>query len=57
METINTIQCPYCNCKIEPWEYVETGDMDGSFKMECEKCKKPFIVNFKTDIIFNTFIE
>lgn len=57
METINSIQCPYCDCKIEPWEYVETGDMDGSFKMECEECKKPFIVNFKTDMMFNTFIE
>ena len=56
METVNIIQCPYCKALIEPWDYVETGDMEGGFTMECEECGKEFSVSFSTDIKFKTNI-
>lgn len=27
-KTINIIKCPYCNTEMEPWDYLETGDME-----------------------------
>lgn len=54
MESINIIQCPYCWHLIEPWDFIDTGDMEGEFEMECEECGKEFNVKFETDIRFNT---
>lgn len=54
METVNVIQCPHCNAKIEPWDYVGIGDMKGDFKMDCIECGKEFSVSFETDIRFKT---
>ena len=56
MKSINIIQCPYCNHFIEPWDFIDTGDMEGEFTMECEKCEKEFSVKFETDIKFTTDI-
>jgi DNA-directed RNA polymerase subunit M/transcription elongation factor TFIIS len=54
METLNIIQCPHCKALMEPWDYIETGDMEGDFRMNCEECGKKFSVNFSTDIRFKT---
>lgn len=54
METVNVIVCPHCNTKIEPWDYVETGDMEGEFEMDCTECGESFKVSFETDIRFKT---
>lgn len=54
MESVNVIQCPHCGALIEPWDYIETGDMEGDFSMDCEVCGKPFAVEFSTDIKFTT---
>nr|DAF76807.1 MAG TPA: DNA-directed RNA polymerase subunit [Caudoviricetes sp.] len=54
METVNIIQCPHCGAKIEPWDFIDTGDMDGNFDMDCEECGKNFKVSFETDIRFKT---
>lgn len=52
MEDIS-IYCPYCHHKHENWQdYIDTGDMDGEFPVECEKCGKKFIVSFNTTIKF-----
>ena len=56
MDTINVIQCPHCNHLIEPWDFVDTGDMEGEFEMECEECGEQFSVSFETDIRFTTKI-
>lgn len=55
-KTINTIKCPYCNTEMEPWEYLETVDMEGDFTMNCEnpECEEEFNVSFTTDVIFST---
>lgn len=54
MESVNIIQCPYCKALIEPWDYIECGDMEGTFTMDCEECTNNFDVNFTTDIRFIT---
>lgn len=53
-KTINEIKCPHCNGLIEPWDYMDCGDMDGEFTLNCEHCEKEFNVNFTTEIIFRT---
>ena len=55
-KTINIITCPYCNTEMEPWDYLETGDMEGDFTLNCEnpKCSKEFNVSFTTDVTFLT---
>ncbi|MGU8836315.1 hypothetical protein ACSW8S_17405 (plasmid) [Clostridium perfringens] len=55
-KTINIIQCPHCKELIEPWDFVETGDMEGDFTLECTNpnCQKEFNVEFKTEISFTT---
>lgn len=54
MESVNVIQCPHCWHLIEPWDFIDVGDMEGEFEMECEECGKEFLVKFETDIRFNT---
>ena len=54
METVNVIKCPHCKTMIEPWEYIDTGDMEGNFSMTCEECGREFNVSFTTDIKFTT---
>lgn len=56
LKTINIIKCPHCNTEMEPWEYLDTGDMDGDFTLHCEnpECEKEFNVSFTTDVIFLT---
>ena len=46
------IVCPYCGHKHDGLDYVETGDMEGDFSMECEACGKEFNVSFTTTINF-----
>ena len=31
MESINIIQCPHCKVLIEPWDFLDIGDMEGDF--------------------------
>lgn len=51
----NVIQCPHCDYEHEEyWEYIETADMEGEFKMDCEGCDREFYVNFHTDVWFHT---
>ena len=54
MESINIIQCPHCSHLIEPWDFMDIGDMEGEFEMDCEECGKSFKVDFETDIRFKT---
>lgn len=54
METTNIIQCPHCKHLIEPWDFLDTGDMEGEFDLKCEECGIEFLVKFESDIRFNT---
>ena len=54
METVNIIICPHCNAKIVPWDYIENGEMEGDFNMDCTECRKEFSVSFETDVKFKT---
>ena len=56
MKSINIIKCHNYSHFIEPWDFMDIGDMEGEFTMECEKCKKEFLVKFETDIKFTTDI-
>lgn len=49
MKWSNAIQCPHCKKEqFDPLtDLVETGDMDGSFKHECENCNEIFVVYFE----------
>lgn len=42
------IECPHCNKnQIEDiYDLVDTGDQEGKFNMNCNECKKEFIVEF-----------
>lgn len=57
MESINIIQCPHCKHFIEPWDFIDTGDMEGEFDLEREECGIEFLVKFETDIRFNTTVK
>lgn len=53
-----SIECPHCRYKHENWsDYIENGDMDGEFNMNCEECDKEFIVKFETTIKFESSIK
>lgn len=55
MITENEIQCPHCEYVHEDWwEYLETADQEGEFKMECEDCDECFSVSFSTTVNFTT---
>lgn len=54
METINVIQCPHCEEKMDFEDYIDIGDMEGDFEMDCEFCSEKFKVSFSTDIKFIT---
>ena len=56
MKSINIIQWPYCSHFIEPWDFMDIGNMEGEFTMEWKKKKKEFLVKFETDIKFTTDI-
>lgn len=45
------IICPHCkfSYKEDSIDYTD-GEMEGEFPMDCEECKKPFIVKFETTI-------
>ncbi|WP_169810105.1 hypothetical protein [Paenibacillus antarcticus] len=49
------IECPHCNFIHEDsLDYIETGDMEGQFPMDCGKCGEVFQVEFTTTITFKT---
>lgn len=49
------IPCPHCGFEHYNWhDFIDTGDMGGEFDMECEDCGRPFVVNFKTLIEFQS---
>lgn len=48
-----TFVCPHCKCEYDILELIETGDMEGTFSMNCVNCDKEFEVNFTTEIRFN----
>lgn len=50
----NIIICPYCEYEHDGLDYLNCRDMEGEFSMHCEKCGKPFGVNFVTKIEFTT---
>ena len=56
MESMNVIQCPHCSELIDYNDYIEVGDMDGDFTMDCESCGGNFEVSFETNILFTTSI-
>lgn len=46
-ENADVIVCPHCEYVHGNYDdYIEVGDMDGDFEMECLKCKKNMSVNF-----------
>lgn len=48
------IICPYCGYEHRGLNYIEVGDMEGEFSMNCEGCKEEFKVKFNTIIEFKT---
>lgn len=48
----NKISCPHCGLEYDGLDYIEVGDMEGSFEMDCEGCEKEFTVSFTTTIHF-----
>lgn len=50
----NKITCPHCMKEYDGLDFIEVGDMEGSFEMECEGCEKEFTVTFTTTITFKT---
>lgn len=51
---VDIIECPHCHHLMEYDDYIEVGDMSGHFKMDCEKCQKPFDVDFCSMFYFET---
>jgi DNA-directed RNA polymerase subunit RPC12/RpoP len=49
------IICPHCGYEHYEWhDYIDTGDMDGAFDMDCEDCGESFVVKFRTLIDFQS---
>lgn len=49
MENREDIKCPACHkfqCN-DIYEYIDTGDMEGFFHLECDFCSKVFEVSFE----------
>lgn len=38
------IQCPHCKHLIESCEFMDIGDMEGEFNLECEEWQKYWLV-------------
>lgn len=54
-ERPNIIVCPYCDYTHDDGnEYVEPGNFNGNFGMECGKCRGRFIVTFQSVFLFKT---
>ncbi|OIR59775.1 hypothetical protein BLL41_18170 [Bacillus sp. FMQ74] len=51
---VDVIECPHCQHLMGYDDYIEVGDMSGEFKMDCEKCQKPFDVDFCSMFYFTT---
>lgn len=49
------IVCPYCQFVHEDSiDYIDPGDMEGEFPMDCEGCNKPLKIEFDTVVSFHT---
>lgn len=49
------IVCPHCSFRHEDsLDYLEGGDMEGEFSMQCEKCEEWLTVEFSTTINYET---
>ncbi|MFF8775595.1 hypothetical protein, partial [Kitasatospora sp. NPDC015120] len=54
-KTSNFIKCPHCGFNhLNFDDYLEVGDMSGTFDMDCEKCEESFIVDFESTYYFQT---
>ena len=47
-----SFECPYCGVQYDGLEFLDTGDMDGEFEMQCDNCDEEFSVEFETTITF-----
>ncbi|MFU1714135.1 hypothetical protein ACM392_01075 [Bacillus amyloliquefaciens] len=54
VSVIDAIKCPHCAHVMEFYDYIEGGDMSGEFEMNCEKCHKPFHVDFNSTFHFTS---
>lgn len=54
-ETVDSIDCPHCNWTHANYDdYLEVGDMSGTFDMNCERCREVFNVDFFSTYHFTT---
>lgn len=54
VSVIDAIKCPHCKYLMDFWDYIVGDDMSGKFEMDCEKCNKPFHVDFCTSFHFTS---
>lgn len=55
MNNTSKIKCPFCSHvqSEDLYEFVDTGDQEGSFHLECESCDNEFTINFE----FRPFVK
>ncbi|WP_223251826.1 hypothetical protein [Bacillus atrophaeus] len=53
-DMVDVIKCPHCQYLMGYDDYIEVGDMSGEFEMDCEKCQKPFKIDFCSMFYFTT---
>lgn len=48
VSVIDAIKCPHCGnlMDYDPYLDLDEWDLSGEFEMDCEKCRKPFHVDF-----------
>lgn len=51
--------CPYCGTKQDPTDILQEADVfnDEPEEIWCQKCDKPFYMQFNTTVRFNTFVD
>lgn len=55
MHKAEYIECPYCeHVHSDYHDYLEVGDLEGEFKMNCVGCKEQFKVDFYSVFWFET---
>ncbi|MDF4194842.1 MULTISPECIES: hypothetical protein [Bacillus amyloliquefaciens group] len=51
---IDAIKCPHCKYLMDYAPYLDEYEMSGEFEMDCEKCAKPFHVDFCSSFHFTS---
>ncbi|MEH7105127.1 hypothetical protein V7102_14985 [Bacillus velezensis] len=54
VSVIDAIKCPHCEYLMDYDPYLDVCDMSGEFEMDCEKCRKPFHVDFCSSFHFTS---